>query len=182
MVLPALNLIVPTSVSAASGTASVSATGKVTFSAATTVSVNGCFSSTYDHFLVVVQGVGSGDNMIDVRLRLAGTDNSANSYSWQEMVANNTSVTGAEQNGTTQWRMGILGSGTNMSGGHLYFSNVGVAVASGFYVYQASGTSGAVYRNKIGLHTVSTAYDGFSLLQSGGTNITGMLCVYGISN
>ena len=49
-----LTLITPSSV-AGSGV-SVSASGKVTFTAATSVSVNGVFSATHDNYLVVVRG------------------------------------------------------------------------------------------------------------------------------
>ena len=46
--------IVPSSVAVGSGTGSANSLGTVTFSGASSVSLNGCFSSTYDNYRLML--------------------------------------------------------------------------------------------------------------------------------
>jgi hypothetical protein len=63
-----LDLITPTSIAYSGGSASVSG-GAVTFSAASTVSVNNCFSSTYDNYRIVFRGSQSAASNLEAMLR-----------------------------------------------------------------------------------------------------------------
>ncbi len=106
-----LKLIVPTSVAAtgAGSSASVSATGKVTFTSAATISVNGVFSATYDNYLAVCRAtLTTGTSVLQaVRLRASGTDDTGNNITRQYLAAFSTSVTGARDTSTSA---GLLGN------------------------------------------------------------------------
>jgi len=76
-----LTQIVPTSVAVGAGSGSVDANGAVTFTAASSVAVIGCFSSTYDNYRLVIQYKQlTGNNLSNFRLRAASTDISTNYY------------------------------------------------------------------------------------------------------
>ena len=53
---PGMKLVVPSSVAVGSGSGSVATQGTVTFSGASSVSINGCFSSTYDNYRILFFG------------------------------------------------------------------------------------------------------------------------------
>ena len=87
--------VIPTSVAGTGVT--LGAAGKVTFSASTAVSVNGCFTSTYDNYLIVVDISATSANSIpQFRLRLAGTDASgATDYYSNSLVGSGASTAAA---------------------------------------------------------------------------------------
>jgi hypothetical protein len=174
-----LKLIVPSSV-AGSGV-SVSASGKVTFTAATTISVNGVFSSTYDNYLIVIRHSSSGNPGIDMRLRLSGTDASGSNYAWQRLTAENTTVAGARSTSQTQVKVGYSSS-TARSGDHIYVYGPALAQPTATRNVNVRGLNSASIADIAGTHSLSTAYDGFTLLGDAGTvDITGALTVYGLA-
>lgn len=89
-----LRLITPTSIANSGGSSSVTG-GAITFTGVTTISVNGCFTSTYDNYVVQIIATGGAANLAqNIRLRVAGSDNStASSYVAQNLFVNGTSVT-----------------------------------------------------------------------------------------
>ena len=172
-----LKLIVPSSV-AGSGV-SVSASGKVTFTAATSVSVNGCFTSSYDNYLIVCRASMSTNVSAFYRLRASGTDNStANSYVGQVIYADNTTVGGAR---TTENQGRVMGSfDTDTNGVHFYVYGPNLAQPTAARSVAVSDYQSAYIVDYASTHNQSTAYDGFSFLVSGAT-WSGSLCVYGLS-
>lgn len=174
-----LKLIVPTSV-AGSGV-SVSASGKVTFTSATTVSINGCFTSTYDNYLIV----GSSKSLTGLanlyyRLRLSGTDASGSNYTTQVLDADSTTVSAARVT-ETNGRFGVqVDSPAINSGWHLYLYGPALAQPTASRGVCGSAGGNARIRDDASTHSLSTAYDGISLFASTGT-LTGALTVYGLS-
>jgi hypothetical protein len=175
-----LKLIVPSSV-AGSGV-SVSASGKVTFTAATTISINGCFSATYDNYLVVMRSVASTGTGLDIRMRLAGTDNStANSYVNQVIYANGTTVAAAPR-GTLSLADDIAASyPSTQNGAHFYFYGPYLAQPTSGRGISALGFSGGYINEGAWTHNQSTSYDGFTIQSDGAPTLTGALCVYGLA-
>lgn len=179
-----LTLIVPTSVAAtgSGSSATVSATGKVTFSTAETVSVNWCFTSTYDNYLLVLRytlSVTGNDTLI--RVRASGTDASGTNYTSQDILANNTSVTGSRRTSATSYFIGG-GSQTRHTGSHIYFYGPNLEQPTAFRLVTVNPQGGdlpCIY-DTAGTHSLSTAYDGFTLTRSSGT-LAGTMCVYGLS-
>jgi hypothetical protein len=74
-----LKPIIPSSVSIGSGSSSVSTLGAVSFSGASNVALNGCFSSSYKNYKIVVNlNTTTVDTDIFLRLRNSTTDKSTN--------------------------------------------------------------------------------------------------------
>jgi hypothetical protein len=179
---PGLVQIVPTSVAVGSGSGSVSATGAVTFTGASSVSINNCFSATYNNYLITLECNAGSGNYVNFRLRAAGTDATGSNYSWG--FVNTT-------NGATAFQ--LAGSGATSS-------NITRPSASGrsitsFTIFNAplaqetiwsgtlsynDGATVAIAGAMGGIHAVSTAYDGFTLIHA--TSITGTVRIYGLSN
>lgn len=173
-----MQLVVPSSVTGTG--ASVSATGKITLSSASSWSVNGCFSSTYTNYVLVASVKGSSSHAPAMYMRASGTNSTTSNYLWQELAVDLTTVTASR------------GAGYYTS---MYFSYVSVDY-TGFHnfiygPYIAAPTAGRIVHannmstpNMVELgwkHTVSTAYDGFSVVSAGGASITGSVCIYGMS-
>jgi len=177
-----LKLIVPSSVSAASGTIAVSASGKVTFTTAGTVSVNGCFSATHDNYLVVFRGLSSSGASLELYLRASGSDATGSNYVWQRLTADSTSVSGERQSSQSVTRIGVVDT-TNYSGFHAYFYGPNLAQPTAARSVTAGANSGALIQDFATTHSLSTAYDGFTLRREGGgaATLTGALTVYGLS-
>ena len=173
-----LKLIVPSSV-AGSGV-SVSASGKVTFTAATSVSVNGVFDSTYDNYLLVIREVHSASTAetANLRLRASGSDASGSNYTVQVLDADGSGVGGIRQTSQTSMRYGV--SSTGYGGSHVYLYGPNLAQPTAVRVVNCHGYLGARIVDQACTHSLSTAYDGFTLLPASG-NVTGICTVYGLS-
>ena len=175
-----LKLIVPTSATAtgAGSSATVSATGKVTFTTVTALSVNGCFTSAYDNYLIVCRGTGPDAPTNRLRLRASGTDDSGSNYTRQMLAANSTTVSGGRA--TTTFTLVGEFSTSNDNGYHLYVYGPNLAQPTAMRAVHVSGLSGASIYDYASTHSLSTAYDGFTLFPHSQT-LTGSLCIYGLA-
>jgi hypothetical protein len=182
---PGLRMVVPTSVAVGSGTGSVDAIGNVTFSGASSVSLNGAFSSIYDYYRILFHlDSCSADANFNIKMRASGTDNSSAQYSWglngRTRADTLFSFSGNAQ--TTGWKIGELDSGVS---GRFYSYVIDM-----HNPFLAQNTLMQIISNGVntssipyalsggGFHEVATSYDGISLLPSSGT-ITGTIRVYG---
>jgi hypothetical protein len=180
-----LRMVVPTSVAVGSGSGSVDTNGAITFSGASTVSINGCFNSTYDNYIIYVNLTSiSADNVdFSIRYRASGTDTSAN-YLGQRLYVYSTSV-GADLNAVGTDEM-FLGPGDKDYADYSAMTIESIAPNKanktktfikclGYYatVYYAQ-TNSAV-------QTDNTQFDGFTFICSTG-NATGTIRVYGLKN
>lgn len=154
------------------------------FSAASSVSVNNCFSTTYSQYLIMRTLLGSViDQNINVRLRVAGTDDSGTNYRRQVLSADSTTVAGVRATGETSWVSALSYTETVAIGvAQLWVSNPFDAARTTAY-----GVAGydhdaniAIYQ-RVMAHDLATSYDGFSFYPSSGT-ITGTIRVYGLKN
>lgn len=173
-----LKLIIPSSVSGSG--VSVSASGKVTFTDATRISVNGCFDSTYDNYLVIAKGgLASGTDGLAVRLRNSETDDSGSNYTQQSLNVDDTTVSGARSSNTF-FRSGnfdsLLPSGIHL---YIYGSNLSQPTVFRSITVYSSGGSVAI-RDFSGTHSLSSSYDGFTCYPES-SNITGSLTIYGLN-
>jgi hypothetical protein len=180
-----LRMVVPTSVAVGSGTGSVDAIGNVTFSGATSISINGCFNSTYDNYKVIlsISSVSGTNPYIHFRMRTSGTDNSSSIYTWNESTSNSNStsiVTDYSNGGTAQWLLAKANTG-NMSNKIIEISNPFLTQVSAFsclsqsYNVVASNSSNSLIQ---GTTTATTSFDGTSFYVTSG-NLTGTLRIYG---
>lgn len=171
-----LKLITPTSVAGAG----VSLSGaKVVFTAATSVSVNGVFDSTYDNYLLVLRGTTVSGSGYDFRLRAAGIDNStASAYVYQRLEASNTTIQG-QRSTTNQGRLTSDLVSAASYGLHAYFYGPALAQPTAVRTVPAVNSNGAMIQDFANTHNQSTAYDGFTLIIAAAS--TGALTIYGLS-
>ena len=103
-----LSLITPTSVATTGGSNSISTTGAVSFTSASAISLNDVFSSTYDRYKIIINQTGASvtNGQLQMRLRVAGSDNSATNYREQYIGADLTTVYGGRSTGISFWFIG----------------------------------------------------------------------------
>ena len=169
-----MDLITPTSVAGSGVTLSG---GKITFTAATSVSVNGCFTAAYDNYRIVAEGVNNPGGIVILRLRLSGTDASGADYNYQLLNGQvSTPATGSVA-AATGFDYFMVGNTTLMvAEGVIRRPNLAQTTML------TSQGGRADYLGLItGYHNTTTQYDGFSLIVGTG-NATGTLRVYGMRN
>jgi hypothetical protein len=180
---PGSKLIIPSSIAVGSGSGSINTQGTVTFSGASSVSLNDVFSSTYDYYAIklgITANTAATDSVINFRLRVSGTDASTN-YITQRIFNTSTTVTGQQDpTGTDRWYL-LESSATHP---HAYstmevFNPFVAAVTTGTAHTSFRANSGSTYMNLSSFrNTNATSYTGFSLINSTG-NISGTVNVYG---
>ena len=175
-----MDLITPTSVA---GTGVTLSGGAVSFTTASTVSVNGCFTATYANYLIVSTFVTtSTDEETFLRLRASGTDAITN-YDHQYILASSTTVSAARATGATSYR--IMGGTANTNHNAFSLQTLGPNVSAATEFISNGYTTGSSGRleDTVGRHTTASAYDGFTVIpQNGGSTITGTLRIYGLRN
>jgi hypothetical protein len=177
-------IVTPTSVS---GTGVTLSNGKVSFSASTAISVNGVFSTAYEHYVVMLNLKASANGLIvNMRFRASGSDTSSALYNWAHMRlgSNGTSynTTGAS---ATEFMIGNTDS-TGRTG--IVFdvfspntTETRKVVASRGGAYQTGITSFLTIAGG-GECASATAFDGFTIFPNTADNFTGSLRVYGYQN
>ena len=176
---PGMVLLTPTSIAHSGTSASIGANGQVTFTAVTSLSLNGVFSATYDNYMVSMRLTASTGSDIQYRLRAAGSDNStANSYTLQTLYAESTTVAAGRATGT--YGRIITAYGTQRAGTNVMFYGPYLAQPTASRNTGASDSASAYIVEYAVTHNQSTSYDGFTLVPSLSANITGALQVYGV--
>jgi hypothetical protein len=176
---PGIKMIVPASVSVGSGSGSVATQGTVTFSSASSISINNCFSSAYDRYVINVDCDSASAN-IDVlfRLRVSGSD-AATNYSYAG-AGYRASGTGFNPVSTSATYVDI-GRGGASYVCHSTFQAVDPfnAVPTVLLGQYGSKDSASTFINNFGAyHSDSTSYTGFTIYPNTGT-ISGSVRVYG---
>ena len=174
-----LRMVVPSSIAVGSGSGSANAAGYVTFSGASSVSLNGVFSSTYDNYRIVCDFTGSTTIATYIRLRVAGTDNTSSNYNRQYLLANNTSISGGRAT-IALWAMTNATSTTRgayvMDVFNPFLTQVTGGVSQQLGNYNGTSTF-ALNLEGHGFNT-ATSFDGFTFFSDTG-NMTGTIAVYG---
>lgn len=178
-------LVVPTSVSVGSGSFALSSNGQVTFTGASSVAVDGCFTSAYQNYVLFFNSLHSTTlGAYSFRYRAAGVDfSTANYFQGGTLVYyNNATVNSYRSNAGTsldfgggsptyddsQMRMEII---SPMLAQRTRHNMQGIIVdATSIGAITASGTINSL-----------AAYDGFKVTSSAGT-MSGTIRVYGYNN
>lgn len=153
----------------------------ITYTNQSTFSVNGCFSSNYENYRVIIttSAVSANNNLL-FRFRASGTDSST-SYYWG---ANFVLATGSMSfsNGNNATSLNVAFGGTTFEEvGQIVMDINGVNVARqtvATFTDVRHDSAATVSRTGGLLHSVATAYDGFTYSCSTGT-ITGKATIYG---
>ena len=147
-----------------------------TFSAVSSVSVDDCFTGTYDNYLLVMAGVSSADNTITARLRVSGTDASGANYSYMRDTSFGTTSSLQGLSNQTSMLVGRIKSTGFSCNINLYSPNQGAIT-----IHNAFGGNNNNMGLSFGDHSLTTAYDGITYIPASGT-ITGTLRIYGYKN
>lgn len=152
------------------------------FTATTSVTADGVFTSAYTNYLVMYSATGTGTHDVTVQLRTGGVT-AATAYSYQVFLANNTTLTGVRSSSQTSFLVtSALRNGLKTS---LSFSVFGpqLAAATQLYStaidYSATDPTLPTMYNITGIHSTATAYDGIIISTAG--NATGYYAIYGYS-
>jgi hypothetical protein len=178
--------IIPTSVVVGSGSATVNANGTVTFSAATSISLNGVFNSTYRNYKIVISvNQASALSHMWLRLRNAGTDGSGPCYTGAQIINQLGTSASYAQNGGVNVHLGYITSMSSQKyGAEVTIHAPAIAVTSSIN-FLSSGVDAAYVQNLAGgaLYDNPTAYDGLTLLPStGAATFSGTVQVFGYTN
>ena len=174
---PGMVLLTPTSIAHSGTSASIGANGQVTFTAVTSLSLNGVFSADFDNYVISMRNVGTGGNNLLGRLRTSGSDATASNYVWQYLDADNTSIS-AGRFTTSNWRVGAEYT-TARTGNTVYLYGPYLAQPTAYRLIDVDGYLSASIADAAGTHSLSTSYDGITIYTTG-SNITGALQVYGV--
>lgn len=151
------------------------------FSSATSVSINSCFTSTYDNYIVAITESSGTGGYYTVKLRVGGVDSSA-SYTYNTIQSNGGTVSSSTSSSVTTG----FAADANHQGqqAQTSFELFAPALAQVTW-YRSSGVysanpGGVGIRLANGNHQNTTAYDGMTLSW---TNVgTGTVRVYGYRN
>jgi hypothetical protein len=172
---PGMKLIVPSSVSVGSGTASVDTNGAVTFSGASTVTISNAFSANYDSYKILITGGADTVNNNLLYLKLGST---ATGYYGvlQYTPYASSGVSTLSDNNAVQWSY-VGASGTSGL-------NADIELLSPFLSKQthitASFYDASNAARKTGYLANTTSYTDFTF--SGGGTISGTARIYGYKN
>ena len=176
---PGLAPIIPTSIAATGGTSSLSG-ATATFTGTSTISLNGIFTATYNAYRIVIEALPSANCSFRGRLRVAGTDNSANNYAYgAPQISYSAGTMTANAYGATDPVI-VFGQFTTANTSALFLDIAG-AYSSSKRTNWSSRISSATYTDICGGQmTVSTSYDGITFFPETGT-FTGTVTAYGYS-
>lgn len=146
-----------------------------TFTSASAVSVNNCFSATYSQYRVIAAFTNTG-GAITLRMRSGGTDNTASTYSGNAPYVTDWNGAFGAHSTVNQTSVTLNGSGSARFVFDYVFYEPFVAIATaitGTWVEDRGGFGFAAY------HNTASSFDGFSVL---GTGMTGNIRIYGFRN
>ena len=175
-------LIEPTSIAYTGTSATIGANGSVTFTACSSLSLNGVVSTDYDNYTVVLRSTPTSSDNYYIRFRVSGADNStASSYVNQFLDANSTSV-GAGRTTNDYGRFHYTDSATVAVAGAMGFIyGPHLTQPTAWRTVGPSGYAGAYLWDIAGTHNQSISYDGFTLYRAGASStISGRVAVYGM--
>ena len=175
---PGMVLVKPTSINHSGTSASIGANGQVTFTAVTSLSLNGVFSADFDNYVIAIRASCSGDASLLGRYRASGTDASATNYTNQRLLADSTTVSAARTASQAFFASGYLSS-TARNGVHVTLYGPNIAQPTASRCVTASGYAGGYIQDEAGTHSLSTSYDGVTFYLAS-LNMTGTLTVMGV--
>jgi hypothetical protein len=160
-----------------STTSGLTLVASTSISAATSISVNNCFTSTYANYLIVVDvptTTGTA-GYTTLRLRASGTDTTTG-YGVQNLTAVGTSVSGARG---TVWEPFYAYPTDPGFAGTIELFRPNMAEKTTFKCFTGYGSDEELFL-RYGQQSSSTQFDGFTL--TGPTTLTGTIRVYGYQN
>jgi hypothetical protein len=182
-----LGSAIDTSINTALGTkkAGMVLLNTTSFSAVASQSINDVFSTTYDHYAVLLSYTDSVAGFATMRMRVSGADVSTNTYRYSRIGLPSTSTTsfGESANGVSAWQISYSNaSATVLNVQKMDIFNPFLAARTGFVASQTryDTTPIQVFNTMGGTNDNATSYTGFTIIGAG--NITGTVSVYGYND
>ena len=156
---------------------------KTDISAASSVSVNNCFSSTYDNYRIVFSGIGTvtATTTVKFRLRASGSDTSAGYYLSGVYGSQAAGPTRAYNPNTSEYYASEIGDIENAFTLDVFRPQVASTRTSLINLYSGPGSASSFFGTYYGYINNTGQFDGFTLFVSSGT-FTGTIRVYGYRN
>ena len=148
-------------------------------SAVSSVTVSSAFSSTYENYLVTINGgVASETNTLDMELGSTTTG-----YYYFGIYGNATSGSVTGEGGNNATKMRFIGSGdTNVLSGQCVIQNPNLAKRTMFFYSSARTGTASINLIWAGSENSNTQHTAFTLYASSGTITGGTIRVYGYAN
>lgn len=150
-----------------------------TFTTSAAISRNNVFSSTYQNYMVVVEGLCASDAELRMRLRASGTDDTGNNYVYGLVFRSSTAIGSGYDGAGNTWEIGYFG--TNTSVASVIINDPFNSVRASYVTQSGAITTSRPFFAAGGGHNLTTSYDGFTL-SAGGNNLTGTVRTYGLAN
>jgi hypothetical protein len=147
-------------------------------SAVSSITVTDAFSSTYDNYLISVNGgVASTSNSLSLQLGAITTGYFGFGFYGS---ASSATINGDNQNNTSSFGFAAMGDTSNLSG-QIYLQNPNLAKATMIFpIGSRTGTNGMT--TYYGSNTSTAQHTAFTLITSAGTVTGGTIRVYGYAN
>jgi hypothetical protein len=149
------------------------------FSSVASVSRNNVFSSTYQNYMIVVEGLTASDAEFRMRLRASGTDDTGTNYHLGVIFRSSSALSSGYDSGGTTWEIGYFGTETSIA--VVYISDPFTTTKASYSAQGGSISTGRPLFLGGGGHKLANSYDGFTL-SAGGNNLTGTVRTYGLVN
>jgi len=176
--------VIPSSITIATGSGSINALGVVTYTGATSLSLSGIFTSTYNRYYITYQFRATGNGEFRYRLRQGATDSAAayQEAGWRVFQGGGSgSFSGTNM---AQASMGdIINASAEYQSGRLELSNPNVATfttGQAHHTGYASGGGVEMVLHSVN-HEAAGVYDGITFFPSAG-NVSGTIQVFGYND
>lgn len=151
------------------------------FATASSVSINSCFSATYDNYLILIRcNSNSANANFYLRMRSGSSDYTTGNYQDQRFAVASTSTFPDRVAGQSQFRLGSVTTDGNFAAVDVFSpyvaTNTGIEVHSGYY------QSTPEMFLMCGSLTVANQFDGITVYPASGTMTAGTIKIYGYRN
>jgi hypothetical protein len=173
--VPELALIRPTSI-AFSGTSASTTNGKTVFSACTSLSLNGVFTTAYENYLIVLSNLtqNAGNVMTFMRYRANGTDTTSG---YTTVAGYQNAGSALQFNPDVNDKHNFFQVDTTVSSAIIHINNPQTATATTMYDQWMT----ANYSYTLGRQSGTTQFDGLTMFNAS-LNFSGTIRVYGLQN
>ena len=178
--------IIPPTVSISGGTATANTLGLISFTTATSVSLENVFTSDYKNYKILVEiSASSATTSAGLRVRTGGADVTTTTYARArfDCRADGTSAISGSTTSTGAFHADVHVSSNIGSIGVIDVFSPALPVRTRFSTNASGASSGGVYSTFTATHSQSgaTSYESISLIVGTG-NITGTIQVYGYND
>jgi len=177
--------VAPTSVAFAGTSATANSLGAVTFTAVTSLSLNGVFTSAFRNYHLIFNiPTGTATSTVIWRLRAAGVDLSSGSYQTAQLFIRDNGTTtvnaGTTATGITICNVQNVSNRANIAKLEVYSPQV-AAGTSMQVAFQSNDATSGIMAVGGSMTTLTNQYDGFTITVPSGA-MTGLVSVYGFND